>query len=278
MNYDIDPKEEYMDEENDMDNKPIANENPQVYIDATVLKTMLFKEKKMSDIDYIAMIIKTVVRDDMITDGYASYDVTQNIFTCTVPPWVKIVNVDKNSVGQHHLAGISQFHDIHQYPSIFSIQIDDSQKPCCIWYSPTAKEINKMGSEQVAHYPYDKPLINPGCFNPDLTGSKNVFDVCGYVNPMMSGFSQCKHHTMSSWEDVTVAYEGDNKKFAIQRKLLGARVPHYAVYDYDNNVIISEGTSIPEIKESFESVIQDKGYSIVSVSGNKNSYFKAIFA
>lgn len=229
----------------------------------------------MPDIDPNDIQLITDVKDDLTSDGYALFDPEKLTFTCVVPPYVNIVNVDMKSVLAYYANGTTHFKTFHSYPDIFSIYIDEKKKPSCSWYSPSLKDMNEEKAEQVSNYPYDRPRKDGGCFNPEITGSKGDFGICIMTRRGMS-FNQCPSYGASDWETISTAYgEDGTAKVAIQRKFLSHRVPQYQLVDLlTNEIQISPTDDIQNVLKTFEELTD--GLDIISPATEKTSYFKTV--
>lgn len=261
--------------------KPVLR--PYTYTINSDLFKLPFEKVEMTEaINYEHMNINVIVKEDIKTDGYAELVLEPLQLNCYVPPYVTIVNVNKTSVMDHYnQLGVTQFANYYNYPGIFAIQIEDAKKNTCVWYSPSKSQIEKEGSEQVSNYPYNKAKKIGGCFNPELTGSVKTFGTCGFP-PSQGGFNACSASTLATWEDITIAYDGDHPSHKIQRSYFSNRVPHYRIVneanihnDPDNAIVMESTQDIALILKTFEELTPNDVVVNTSTNG-KVSYFKTV--
>lgn len=239
-----------------------------------VKPSFVSEEAKNESINIEEIKIINIVDDKILTDGYAIFDPVELTFTCYTPPYVSVVSVNLQEVAVLYITRkFTHYSTFHNFPKIFAIQVEETSKPACMWFSPSEAQI-KNGSVQIDNYPYHVARKAPGCNNPELTGSKANFMNCNYSNPVTGGFNSCTSASLSSWETIAESFEGDQSRFAIQRSYFAMRVPQYKLVDASGNVIVDKTDDITLVTKTFDEL--SEGLNIVTPAKNKKSYFKAI--
>ena len=243
----------------------------------TPIKYSAVQVQKKPMLNYEDIELTIVTDNSMTSDGYAQFDPQNNVFTCFLPSHVEVREVKMDVVAAYYVNQQKTIYStFHDYPDVFSLVIDDSKKPCCVWFSPSAAQI-VQGGEQVDHYPFDKASKQGSCFNPELTQSKNNFKPCAFSTNTIHQHSTCQFSTLSTWEDVSVAYADDVPQLTIQRTYNGPRIPSYRVIDNVNSQTLLDSTSdIEQVRILFDTAIENLDVVVVSPQKDKKSYFKAV--